>query len=77
VDLIGPWDVHYNSKDVPGKSTIEKIHALTIIDKATGWLEFIAICNKSSYHITLLLCRYPRPAKVVFDNGTEFVGQEF
>jgi hypothetical protein len=82
VDLIGPWDVHYNSKDVPGKSTIEKIHALTIIDKATGWLEFIAIRNKSSYHITLLfdsnwLCRYPQPAKVVFDNGTEFVGQEF
>ena len=82
VDLIGPWDVRYNSKDVPGKSTIEKIHALTIIDKATGWPEFIAICNKSSNHIALLfdsnwLCRYPRPAKVVFDNGTEFVGQEF
>jgi hypothetical protein len=82
VDLKWPWDVHYNSKDVPGKSTIEKNHALTIIDKATGWPEFIAICNKSSYHIALLfdsnwLCRYPRPAKVVFDNGTEFVGQEF
>jgi hypothetical protein len=82
VDLIEPWDVCYNSKDIPGKSTIEKIHALTIIDKATGWPEFIAIHNKSSYHITLLfdsnwLCRYPQPAKVVFDNGTECVGQEF
>jgi transposase InsO family protein len=23
------------------------------------------------------LCRYPRPAKVVYNNGTEFTGQEF
>jgi hypothetical protein len=82
VDLIRPWDVRYNLKDVPGKSTIEKIHALTIIDKATGWPEFIAIRKKSSHHIALLfdsnwLCRYPRPARVFFDNGTECVGQEF
>jgi len=82
VDLIGPWDVRYNSTTVPGKGTIEKIQALTIIDKATGWPEFIAIRNKSSYHISILfdsewLCRYPRPARVVYDNGNEFVGQEF
>jgi hypothetical protein len=67
---------------MPGRSTIEKIHALTSIDKATGWPEFIAIRNKTSHHIALLfdsewLCRYPRPARVVFDNGTEFTGSEF
>jgi len=82
VDLIGPWDVRYNSSATPGKSTVEKIMALTIMDKATGWPEFVAIKNKTSYHISILfdsewLCRYPRPAKVVFDNGTEFTGQEF
>jgi hypothetical protein len=33
---------------MPGRSTIEKIHALTSIDKATGWPEFIAIRNKTS-----------------------------
>jgi len=82
VDLIGPWDVRYNSTSVPGKSTIEKIHALTSIDKATGWPEFIAIKNKSSHHIALpfdseWLCHYLQPAKVVYDNGTEFTGQEF
>jgi len=82
VDLVGPWDVRFNITSVPGKATIEKIHVLTVIDKATGWPEFIAICNKSSYHISILfdgewLCHYPRPAKVVFDNGTEFTGQEF
>ena len=82
MDLIGPWDVRYNSTSVPGKSTIEKIHALTSIDKATGWPEFIAIKNKSSHHIALpfdseWLCHYLQPAKVVYDNGTEFTGQEF
>jgi len=82
VDLIGPWDVKYNSSAIPGKGTVEKIRALTVIDKATGWPEFIAIQNKTSYHIAILfdsewLCRYPRPARVVYDNGSEFVGQEF
>jgi len=37
VDLIGPWDVRYNSTSVPGN----------------------------------------RPARVVYDNGAEFTGQEF
>ena len=82
VDLIGPRDVQYNSTAVPGRSTVEKIHALTAIDKATGWPEFTAILNKTSYHISILfdgiwLCRYPCPARVVYDNGAEFVGQEF
>jgi transposase InsO family protein len=82
VDLIGPWDVRYNSTSVPGKSTIEKIQALTIMDKATGWPEFIAIQNKTSQTIALSfdsewLCRYPRPAQVIYNNGTEFTGQVF
>ncbi len=67
VDLISPWDVRYNATSVPGKTTAEKIQALTIIDKATGWPEFVAIRNKTSCHIAILfdsawLCRYPRPA---------------
>ncbi len=54
VDLIGPWDVHYNSTSIPGKGTVEKIRALTMIDKATGWREFAAIIHKTSYHIAIL-----------------------
>jgi hypothetical protein len=82
VDLIGPWDVCYNSSTVTGRSTIEKIQALTIINKATGWPEFVTIRNKSSYRIALLfdstwLCHYPRPTRVVFGNGSEFIGREF
>jgi hypothetical protein len=45
-------DVQYTSD--PGKTIIEKIQALTIINKATGWSEFVAIKNKSSQHIALL-----------------------
>jgi ribosomal protein L21E len=82
VDLIGPWDARFNSTNIPGKSTIEHIHALTIIDKASGWPEFVAINNETSLNIALLfdsewLCRYPRPARVVYDNGAEFTGHEF
>lgn len=47
VDLIGPWDVHYNPSSVPGKGTIQKIQALTMIDKATG-SELAGIHNKTS-----------------------------
>ena len=82
MDLIGPWDVKYNSTSVPGKSTIEKIQALTIMDKTTGWPEFVAIRNKTSLHIASSfdsewLCCYPRPAQVVYDNRSQFTGQEF
>jgi hypothetical protein len=82
VDLMGLWPVQYTSPRNPSKTAIEKIQALTIVDKATGWPEFVAIKNKSSYHISLLfdsdwLCRYPRPRRVVYDNGTEFTGGEF
>jgi hypothetical protein len=58
------------------------MQALTINDKAAGWPEFVIICNKTSYHISLLfesewLCHYPWPARVVYDNGNEFFRQEF
>jgi hypothetical protein len=82
VDLIGPWAVRYNSTKVPGTSKIEKIQALTIINKATGWPEFIATKNITSHHIPLLfdsewLCHYPRSTRVVSDNGRKFTGSKF
>jgi hypothetical protein len=53
---------------------VQQLQALTIIDKGMGWPEFIATTSKSSQQITILfdgvwLCRYPRPDRVVFDNG--------
>ena len=48
-------------------------------DKATGWPEIMGIDNKRSELIATLfgnewLSRYPRPRRVVHDNGGEFVG---
>jgi transposase InsO family protein len=55
---------------------------MTIINKGTGWPEFIATQSISSQQIAILfdgtwLCRYACPDRVVFDNGGEFMGGEF
>jgi hypothetical protein len=42
VDMIGPWTVHFELSDQPGKNMVQQLQALTIIDKGTGWPEFIA-----------------------------------
>jgi hypothetical protein len=81
VDMIGPWTVSFQISD-SSRSIQKAIQALTIIDKATGWVEFIPTLNFSSKHVAQLfdaqwLCRYPRPKECIFDNGNEFVGGEF
>jgi transposase InsO family protein len=80
--MIGPWTVHFELSDQPGKTVVQQLHALTVIDKGTGWSEFIATQSKTSQQIAILfngawLCRYPCPDRVVFDNGGEFIGGEF
>ena len=75
VDLIGPWTVNLHGQQM-------QFHALTTVDHATGIAEINRIKNKSSSHIAMTfinnyLARYPRPLRCIFDNGGEFVGQEF
>jgi transposase InsO family protein len=70
VDLVGPWTV----KTPTG---VKKLQAFTAIDPATGWFEVVDIKDKSAGTVMdafheQWLCRYPRPKKVVFDNGSEF-----
>ena len=53
-----------------------------MVDKATTWPEILSAPTKDSEFISQLfdrtwLCRYPRPVKVVHDNGGEFTGFEF
>ena len=79
VDMIGPWSVKFN---MLGKSIKRNVQALTIIDRATSWPEIVAADNKESQFISKLfdnkwLCRYPRPVRVIHDNGSEFIGVEF
>ncbi len=76
IDLIGPWEI-----DVPHMGMI-RIAAFTAINTATGLAELIGISNRSAAHIALKfeqmwLSRYPRPLKIVHDQGNEFTGANF
>jgi hypothetical protein len=70
VDLVGPWKVKT-------PSGTKSLLALTAIDPATGWFEIVDINDKTAgtvmdaFH-NQWLCRYPRPTKIIFDNGGEF-----
>ena len=80
VDLIGPWSVDVTLPD--GSTQPHSISALTCIDSATQWPEFVATAHKTSFHISKLfdshwICRYPRPLRVIYDSGGEFQGFEF
>ena len=71
IDLIGPYTV----TDRSGNDRI--LNAMTFVDPATGWFEITEIPDKTSARISQIfnstwLARYPRPRKVIFDNGNEF-----
>jgi transposase InsO family protein len=71
VDLVGPYTVTLT------KEKVVTLHAMTFIDPATGWFEICAIPDKysstMSQHLNnVWFSRYPRPRKIIFDNGPEF-----
>ena len=71
VDLVGPYTV----SSIEG--TESTLHAMTFIDPATGWFEISEISDKMSGTMfrkldNVWLARYPRPKKIIFDNGKEF-----
>ena len=79
LDMIGPWSIKCKIAD---KRVSVAIQALTMVDKATNWPEIIQANEKNAELIARLfdrqwLCRYPRPKKVIHDNGGEFTGFEF
>ena len=73
IDLIGPYKF--------GKGKHEaKLHALTMIDPATGWFEIEEIDTKSADEVVnklefVWLTRYPWPTEVVMDRGKEFAAE--
>ena len=72
IDLIGPYKFNQ-----PNNQT-ETLHALTMIDPATGWFDMTAIKTKSADEIAnkieqTWLTKYPWPNKVILDRGTEFM----
>ena len=53
-----------------------------MIDEASAWPEIIPIKTKQSKEISELVdsewfCRYPRPEYCIYDNGKEFIGNDF
>ena len=84
VDLVGPWKILVEQALGDGQTREQTIsfQALTIIDEGTALLEIEPYHSATSLEIATLfdlewLCRYPRPVRVRYDNGSEFLGQEF
>ena len=76
VDLIGPFKV-----PLPNGRTLS-LQALTIIDTVSKLAKIILVRNKTAKHVgqqfeNSWLSRYPRPARCLFDQGTEFLGKGF
>jgi hypothetical protein len=74
VDLIGPYTIKRRGK----KNLV--LWCVTMIDPATGWFEMRQIPNKEAVTIANLveqtwLSRYPWPTQVIFDRGSEFMGE--
>jgi hypothetical protein len=81
VDLIGPYSLKAKIRSTDGKLKEREItlQAMTFIDPATSWFEIAEVpdTDKTSARISRLfdqvwLSRYPRPQKVLYDNGSEF-----
>jgi hypothetical protein len=70
VDLVGPFIIR-----IPAKT--HSLLALTMINRATAWLEIFEATNKSATSIQDLfhntwLARYPQPQFIIFDDWVEF-----
>jgi hypothetical protein len=75
INLIGPWKVKVNGRQV-------EFNSLTCIDTALNLVELIRIDNKIAKHIRdkftqSWLCWYPHPVQCLHDKGGEIIGQNF
>ena len=74
VDLIGPYNIAQDNNNKP-----QTLRCVTMIDPATGWFEIRRINDKQSYSVAqqvefAWLTRYPWPDEIIYDRGTEFLG---
>jgi len=84
IDLIGPCKFGRDLTDKQKKQGLEDntitLHAMTMIDPATGWFEIVPIKSKRADRIANLfeqtwLTRYPWPEQLICDRGVEFMGE--
>jgi transposase InsO family protein len=75
IDTVGPWKVMVDGQEV-------NFYATTIIDTATNLTELVRIkaptAKRTAYAVeTGWLLRYPRPVRIIHDQGNEFQGEDF
>ena len=78
VDLIGPYKI--TRKHLPKGKRELVLHCLTMIDPATGWFEIVSLTDKTSLEVAneaelAWFTRYPWPTTIIFDRGSEFMGE--
>ena len=74
VDMIGPYTI----KNSETGETLT-LQCVTMIDPATGWFEMKTTEGKSAMEVANIveqtwLSRYPWPQEIVYDRGSEFMG---
>jgi len=74
-DCIGPWVFKIRRREY-------SVHALTTIDPVTHLIECNRLTTQTSAEVARTLennwlARYPRPARCIHDQGSEFMGPEF
>jgi hypothetical protein len=74
INLIGPWKVNVNGRQV-------EFNALTCIDTALNLVKLIHVDDKAEHICDKFtqswLCQYPHPVRCLHDKGGEFIGQNF
>ena len=76
IDTIGPWEIPVRQ----GNGV--KFYALTMIDTVTNYVELQQVEGTAAKAAaqafeTGWLFRYPRPVRLIHDQGTEFMGEGF
>ena len=71
INLVGPYTI------TDQKINDRSLNAMIVVDSAIWWFEIAKITDKTSSRISQInnntwLSRYPRPRKIIFDNGNEF-----
>ena len=76
IDTIGPWEIELQNNET------RKFHALIMIDTVTKLVEMQRVNSTSAQDAANAfemnwLFKYPRPVRVIHDQGMEFMGENF
>ena len=77
VDIIGPYVIR-----IKGQKENLHLKSVTVIDPITGWFEIVQYNDKIVISIvnffeTTWLSGYSRPMEIMYDQGSEFIGNHF